>query len=128
MANLQRYGIKFPITILSADNTLVDLNQTKDNEVQSELIHLIFTPKGQRLRDPDFGTRLIQFIFNPNDSETWGDILTEIKDTVRKYIPSCSIKDLVVSESDNGVGLKVDMKYSVKRNGSSTEYTKSINI
>lgn len=128
MANLQRYGIKFPITILSADNTLVDLNQTKDDEVQSELIHLIFTPKGQRLRDPDFGTRLIQFIFNPNDSETWGDILTEIKDTVRKYIPSCSIKDLVVSESDNGVGLKVDMKYSVKRNGSSTEYTKSINI
>lgn len=128
MANLQRYGIKFPITILSADNTLVDLNQTKDNEVQSELIHLIFTPKGQRLRDPDFGTRLIQFIFNPNDSETWGDILTEIKDTVRKYIPSCSIKDLVVGESDNGVGLKVDMKYSVKRNGSSTEYTKSINI
>lgn len=128
MANLQRYGIKFPITILSADNTLVDLNQTKDEEVYSELIHLIFTPKGQRLRDPDFGTRLIQFIFNPNDSETWGDILTEIKDTVRKYIPSCSIKDLIVSESDNGVGLKVDMKYSVKRNGSSTEYTKSINI
>lgn len=128
MANLKRYGIKFPITVQSADNTLVDLNQSKENEVYSELVHLIFTPKGQRLRNPDFGTRLIQFIFNPNDSETWGDILMEIKDTVSKYIPSCSIKDLVVSESDNGIGLKVDMKYTVKQNGASVEYEKSVNI
>lgn len=128
MANLKRYGIKFPITIQSADNTLIDLNQTKDAEVYSELVHLIFTPKGQRLRDPNFGTRLIQFIFNPNDSETWGDILTEIKDSVKKYIPNCSIKSLEVNESDNGVGLRVDIKYTVKSNGANTEYSKSINI
>lgn len=128
MANLKRYGIKFPITVQSADNTLIDLNQTKEDEVYSELVHLIFTPKGQRLRDPNFGTRLIQFIFNPNDSETWGDILTEIRDTVNKYIPSCSIKDLTINESDNGVGLRVDMKYTVKQNGVNTEYTKSVNI
>lgn len=128
MANLKRYGVKFPITVQSADNTLIDLNQTKEDEVYSELVHLIFTPKGQRLRDPNFGTRLIQFIFNPNDSETWGDILTEIKDTVSKYIPSCSIKDLTINESDNGVGLRVDMKYTVKQNGVNTEYTKSVNI
>lgn len=128
MANLKRYGVKFPITVQSADNTLIDLNQTKEDEVYSELVHLIFTPKGQRLRDPNFGTRLIQFIFNPNDSETWGDILTEIKDTVCKYIPSCSIKDLTINESDNGVGLRVDMKYTVKQNGVNTEYTKSVNI
>ncbi len=128
MANLKRYGVKFPITVQSADNTLIDLNQTKEDEVYSELVHLIFTPKGQRLRDPNFGTRLIQFIFNPNDSETWGDILTEIKDTVSKYIPSCSIKDLTINESDNGVGLRVNMKYTVKQNGVNTEYTKSVNI
>lgn len=128
MANLKRYGVKFPITVQSVDNTLIDLNQTKEDEVYSELVHLIFTPKGQRLRDPNFGTRLIQFIFNPNDSETWGDILTEIKDTVGKYIPSCSIKDLTINESDNGVGLRVDMKYTVKQNGVNTEYTKSVNI
>ena len=128
MANLKRYGVKFPITVQSADNTLIDLNQTKEDEVYSELVHVIFTPKGQRLRDPNFGTRVIQFIVNPNDSETWGDILTEIKDTVGKYIPSWSIKDLTINESDNGVGLRVDMKYTVKQNGVNTEYTKSGNI
>ncbi|CCZ13218.1 putative uncharacterized protein [Prevotella sp. CAG:1092] len=128
MANIQRYGIKFPITILSSDNTLIDLNEEQSDEVYSQLIHLIFTPKGQRLRNPDFGTRLIQYIFNPNDSETWGDILMEIKETVSKYIPMCSIQQLEVEESENGIGLVVKMKYIVKSNNSSQEYSVSINI
>ena len=128
MANIQRYGIKFPITILSSDNTLIDLNEEQSDEVYSQLTHLIFTPKGQRLRDPDFGTRLIQYIFNPNDSETWGDILMEIKETVSKYIPMCSIQQLEVEENENGIGLVVKMKYIVKSNNSSQEYSVSINI
>lgn len=128
MAKVQKYGIKFPITILSEDKSLLDTNETKQKGVHSELMHLIFTPSGQRLRDPEFGTKLIQFIFSPNDNETWSDILTEIKDKVAKYIPSCSIKDLEVSETDNGVGIVVNVKYSLKENGSSTEYTASATI
>lgn len=128
MAKVQKYGIKFPITILSEDKSLLDTNETKQKGVHSELMHLIFTPSGQRLRDPEFGTKLIQFIFSPNDNETWSDILTEIKDKVAKYIPSCSIKDLEVSETDNGVGIVINVKYSLKENGSSTEYTASATI
>ena len=128
MASLQKYGIKFPITILSTDRSLVDMNPSKNEEIRSELIHLIFTPKGQRLRNPDFGTRLIQYIFNPNDNETWSDIMMEIKETVEKYIPSCSIKDIEVKESDNGIGLILDMTYTVKRNNAVIEYTTSLHI
>lgn len=128
MAKIQRYGIKFPITILSGDMSLLDTNETKQKGVHSELMHLIFTPSGQRLRDPEFGTKLIQFIFNPNDNETWSDILTEIKDKVAKYIPSCSIKDLEVTETDNGVGIVVNVKYSLKENGATTEHTASATI
>ena len=72
MAKEQKYGIMFPITVSSEDMTLFDLAHTRAEQIKSEIMHLIFTPKGQRLRNPNFGTRLIQFIFNPNDSETWG--------------------------------------------------------
>lgn len=128
MAMLQRYGIKFPITVLQGNMSLIDTNEDKQNGVHSELMHLIFTPSGQRLRDPEFGTKLIQFIFNPNDNETWSDIMTEIKDKVSKYIPDCSIKDLDVTETDNGVGIVIKVKYTLKENGSSTEYTASATI
>ena len=52
----------------------------------------------------------------------------EIKETVSKYIPMCSIQQLEVEESENGIGLVVKMKYIVKSNNSSQEYSVSINI
>lgn len=126
MPKVFRYGIKFPITVLSSRKSLVDTNESLQSQVHSELMHLIFTPKGQRIRDPEFGTNLIQYIFNPNDNQTWSDILTEIKDSVTKYIPNCTIKDLDVSETDSGVGIVISVKYTLS--WSSEEYTVSATI
>ena len=61
MVKTQKYGIKFPFNILSEDKTLLDLNKTKGEQVKSQLMHLLFTQKGQRLRSPDFGTNLLQY-------------------------------------------------------------------
>jgi hypothetical protein len=120
MAKIQRYGIKFPITVSSEDMTLFDLSHSRAEQVKSEIMHLIFTPKGQRLRRPDFGTRLIQFIFNPNDNETWGDIVTEIKETVKLWIPDCDIKEVEVAEFEEGLTLYAKIKYTLKEMDGST--------
>ena len=113
MAKQQRYGIKFPINVSSDDMTLFDLSQTRAEQVKSELIHLIFTPKGQRLRNPNFGTRLIQFIFNPNDNETWGDVVSEIKETVKMWIPDCNVKEVEVAEFEEGLTLYARIRYTL---------------
>ncbi|MBP5458536.1 MAG: hypothetical protein J6Y37_18755 [Paludibacteraceae bacterium] len=82
-------------------------------------MHLIFTPVGQRLRKPLFGSRLIQFIFNPNDGETWGDVTGEIRDMVARNIPNCSIDDIEIYETDEGLALVAKIKYTVTSNGAS---------
>ena len=112
MARTQRYGIKFPINVSSEDMTLFDLSHTRAEQVKSEIMHLIFTPKGQRLRNPDFGTRLIQFIFNPNDSQTWGDVVSEIKETVKLWIPDCTVKEVEVAEFEDGLTLYAKISYT----------------
>lgn len=123
MAKTPHYGIKFPITVKSEEKTLLDLNLTKGEKVKSELMHVIFTPTGQRLRKPEFGSRLIQFLFNPNDGETWDGVVGEIKDMVAKWVPDCKLNDIEVYETDNGLGLLCDIKYTVSENdGSSTTY------
>lgn len=114
MAKEQRYGIKFPINVSSEDMTLFDLSHTRAEQVKSELMHLIFTPRGQRLRKPDFGTRLIQFIFNPNDSQTWGDVVSEIKETVKMWIPDCNVQEVEVAEFEEGLTLYARIKYTLK--------------
>ena len=113
MAKEQKYGIKFPINVVSEDNTLFDLNKTRAEMIKSQIMHLIFTPKGQRLRNPNFGTRLIQFIFNPNDSTSFSDVVSEIKETISMWIPNCTIKDIDVAEAENGLQLFARIQYAL---------------
>ena len=122
MAKIQKYGIKFPITIKGEDKSLLDVSYSLGGSVNSELMHVIFTPKGQRLRNPEFGTNLIQFIFNPNDSQTFDGVVSEVRDVIKKYIPNCKLNNINVYESEDGLGLYVQINYSVWENGTVLTY------
>ena len=122
MAKIQRYGIAFPITIKNGDGSLFDTSDSLAGSVMSEMMHVLFTPKGQRLRDPEFGTTLIQFIFNPSDSQTWADVKSEIKSTVSRYVPDCTLNDVEIAESDDGKDLYAKILYSVRQGGVYQEY------
>ena len=112
MARTQKYGIKFPIK-METKKTLLDLNTTRADEVKSQLIHLIFTPEGEKLRDPLFGTKLIQYLFEPNDQQTWDDVVLEVKEKVRKYVSNCEVDNVEVEEFDDNRGLNVKLQYSL---------------
>ena len=120
MAKTQYYGIKFPIQIVSETGKCLDLNTTKAEMVKSELMHVLFTPIGQRLRRPTFRTNLIQFLFNPNENETFSDVMLTLKQTVKKWIPDCSLEDIIIVETDDGLGLNAQIRYSVKEDDGST--------
>lgn len=123
MAKTQHYGIKFPIQIVSEEGKCLDLNLTKAQMVKSQLMHVLFTPIGQRIRQPNFGTNLIQFLFNPNDEETFSDVFLTIKQTVKKWVPDCSLEDITITETDNGLGLDAKITFSVNEDdGTSSVY------
>ena len=68
MAKQQFYGVKYPFVAEDVENYFIDVNKTLKDKVRSILMHIIFTPKGQKLRAPEFGTDLIRYIFEPNDN------------------------------------------------------------
>lgn len=122
MARLQKYGIQFPIIVNADEQTLFGLNNTRAEKVKSELLHLIFTPKGQRLRHPEFGTRLIQFLFN-NVDDVFSEVVSEIKETVKLWIPDCDIQEIEVNEVEEGLGLMVRIRYTLREvDGSEGNY------
>ncbi len=119
MGNVKKYyNIKFPFTNNNNDGSFIDLNNTLDDEVLSNMLHVILTPKNTRIRMPDFGTDLIKFIFEMNDQSSWVSIKNEIYDTVQKYVPNVTINDIAVlmnneeTIDDNKILLKID--YTVK--------------
>lgn len=120
MAKTQYYGIKFPMQIVSEEGRCLDLNMTKAQMVKSQLMHVLFTPLGQRIRQPNFGSNLIQFLFNPNENETFSDVMSTLKQTVKRWIPDCALENIIIVETDNGLGLNAQIRYSVREDDGTT--------
>ena len=116
MALTQRYGIKYPFTLENDDELYMDLNDTKEESLKSRLLHVIFTPKGQRLRNPDFGTDLIKYIHEPADETTFERLRNDITTQVYKYVPDVVFKDISIYNDDNSENGKiVIVHYTIKR-------------
>ena len=92
------YGIKFPF-MDSTDGRYFDLTLTTTDEIRTDLVHLLLTRKGSRYYLPDFGTRLLEYIFEPLDGPTFSDIESEIRDSVSIYIPGIQITNLSVTDA-----------------------------
>ena len=98
MANATTYGINFPFRD-SYDGRYLDLSDTPDEEIRTDLIHLLLTRKGTRYFLPDFGTRLYEYIFEPLDGPTFAQLESEIRETVRIYIPNLKITSIQVYDA-----------------------------
>lgn len=118
----QYYGIKFPFTKDNNDEIYLDLNENFVDKAKSDMFHAIFTPKGQRVRMPDFGTNLIQFIFEENDQMTWDKVRDEISATTEKYVPSVKVTDVMVyTECDDDHRSYVTIKFTVTNGITTTD-------
>lgn len=129
MAKIQYYNIHYPFTSKGIEKFFVDLDSDSQKAMQSDIMHVIFTPKGQRIRNPEFGTNLIKYLFNPNDNETWTDVKAEIKTAVAQFVPNVTLTDLnVYANGSNSHGLVVEISYSVNEDNFTSDYTIITNI
>ena len=94
-----KYGLDFPFRN-SRLGDFVKMTVSKDEEIRANLIHLLLTRKGSRYFLPDFGSRLYEFICDMNDSVTYGHIESEIRESVRKYIPNLEINSINITNAE----------------------------
>lgn len=114
MAKKQFYGIKYPFTSQDEENYFLDLNNNNKEKIKSLLIHIVFTPKGQKIRDPEFGTNLIKFIYEPNDDQTWSRVKNEINEVVSNYLDGIYINEVSILQSDgNSHDVMVKLDYTI---------------
>lgn len=129
MAAAQFYGIKYPFGNTDGSNTFFDLNKDEEESVKSRIFHIIFTPKGQRLRQPEFGTDLIKYIFDPNDDTTLDELKREIRDSIAKYISNVEFNDISVYEGQYNENEKiVSIDYSVIKGNIKTQNNIMVSI
>ena len=132
MANGITYGLNFPFRD-SFDGKYLDLSGYSDEEVRSNLIHLLLTRKGTRYYLPDFGTRLYEYIFEPLDGPTFSDIEAEIREAVLEYIPGITITNISIKpasegEEDKGTYIQNDERVYRVPGISEKEHTAKVKI
>ena len=137
MANGVTYGINFPF-VDSYVGKYLDASDTGEEEVRSNLIHLLLTRKGSRYFLPDFGTRLYEFLFEPFDGLTFNAIESDIRDAIENFMPNLLVNSLSITPADpqeevdiatgqNLVGTSESSIYRFPGKGTS-EYTAKIRI
>lgn len=121
MANKQFFGIKYPFIADNIRGFYVAANETTADKVRSQLMHIVFTPKGQRIRNPEFGTDLIKYIFSQNDDVTWESVKNEVSESVSRWATNIALNNIkVVRNEDDPSQIFVRLDYSVTEGNKTT--------
>lgn len=101
-------GLNFPFTDNAGKGDYLDLTVIPEQEIKSNLIHLLLTRKGSRYFLPDFGTNLYQFVFDPIDDIIMGKIENEIIDACEKYLPNLKINKINITQYNTDITYVAD--------------------
>lgn len=112
----QYYGIKFPFTANNLNGFFLDLNSGIEEKVASEIAHVLLTPKGSRIRKPDFGTDIIKYLFENNEQLTWEAVENEARENVKRYVPGVELTSIeTVTPPEDPHAVFLDMTFTVKK-------------
>lgn len=123
--------ISFPVTDDTDKGYLFKRDKTNRESIKSKIILLIMTPKGQRWYNPNYGSNLRRFLFEPNDNITTFDIEQDIRDSVSKFIKNVTINSVtfLTSETDPNIGLNtVEMNLVFTYNEGTFSETDELNL
>jgi len=129
------YNIKFPLNDDVSTNTYFQMSSASKDAFSSDLILLLLTQKGERYYEPDYGTDLLKFIFEPNDNLTAADVEQEIKRIVSLYIPALSIENITFNTLKDDEGnpisenqLNVNIKFTYSEDAFSEQGSLDLNF
>jgi len=129
------YNIKFPLSDDPVTNTYFKMSNVTKDAFSSDLLLLLLTQKGERYYEPDYGTDLLKFIFEPNDNLTASDVEQELKRVVSLYIPALTINNIQFNWNYDDTGqpisenqLNVNIKFTFSEDAFSEQGELDLNF
>ena len=91
-----------------------DLIVVKDNAAIAQAVqNLIFTRIGERVFQPNLGSRLLNLLFEPLDNATAALISLEIRQVLERYEPRISVLNVLTYPDSDENGFQVELSYII---------------
>lgn len=113
-SNFLGRGWKFPIQVDPTTGQIMTSEYEEDIEEAIKII--LFTSKGERIMRPDFGSTVLEYVFNLTDDMTIGLLESEVEEAIRTWEPR--VKDVKATASVNSRNpeqLYISVSYVVRK-------------
>ena len=82
--------------------------------IKQAIVNLLLTNKGERLMNPNYGSDIRRYFFEPLDYGTANQIKGNIRDTIERFEPRISVVRLKASPNYDDNGFDITMTYSIR--------------
>jgi len=82
--------------------------------IKQAIVNLLLTNKGERLMNPNYGSDIRRYLFEPLDYGTANQIKGNISDTIERFEPRISVIRLKASPNYDDNGFDITMTYSIR--------------
>jgi phage baseplate assembly protein W len=110
-------GLSFPLGF--DGNTMFNRTKTVEEQAQHNLKNLLLTNIGERPHQPEFGSRLLEVVFEFKDNNQCEEVINEAVDRWLPYITINSVETTVDEVNPNRLNVSID--YSVATTPGATD-------
>ena len=91
-----------------------DIVVSKDaSAIKQAIVNLLLTNKGERLMNPEYGSDIRRYLFEPLDYGTSALVKQNIVTTIGRFEPRISVKEIVSRPDFENNGFEITMTYSI---------------
>ena len=81
--------------------------------IKQAIVNLLLTNKGERLMNPDYGSDIRRYLFEPLDYGTSALVKQNIVTTIGRFEPRISVQEIVSRPDFENNGFEITMTYSI---------------
>jgi len=78
--------------------------------VKQDLLNHFNIRKGEKLENPDFGTNIWLYLFDPLDDDTKNAVIRDVEEVIN-YDPRVTLDQIEVQEAEQGLSVKMTVLY-----------------
>ncbi len=105
-------GLAFPLQVNPRGGIAL---ASGDRDIEQSIRIILDTAPGERVMRPEFGSRIHELVFAPNNAATEGLLIHYVEEALDRWEPRIEIEEINVSTASSGSAtLLAEIKYTIR--------------